>query len=254
MPGPRAVSMPDEIPTEQGRMSFLEHLGELRVRLVKALLAIVVFFLLGWYHSARIFHFLLQPLLPYLQGRRPVYLDITEPFFVYMKVALLAGLFAASPFVLYQLWAFISPGLYPAERRYAVPFILFSSLFFVAGGYFGYAVAFPYASRFLISVGRNFEPALTLRSLFQFESKIIFGMGLVFEMPILIFFLTRLGIVTPAFLLHNFKYAVLIIFIVAAVITPTPDVVTQCVFALPMIGLYLLGLGASYLVRPSSRP
>ncbi len=246
--------MPDEIPTESGRMSFLEHLGELRVRLVKALLAIVVFFLLGWYHSACIFRFLLKPLLPYLQDRRPVYLEITEPFLVYMKVALLAGLFAASPFVLYQLWAFISPGLYPTERRYAVPFILFSTLFFVAGGYFGYAVAFPYASRFLLSVGGDFEPALTLRSLFQFESRIILGMGLVFEMPSLIFFLTRLGIITPAFLLHNFKYAVLIIFIVAAVITPTPDVVTQCVFALPMIGLYLLGLGASYLVRPSSRP
>ncbi len=231
-------------------MSFLEHLGELRVRIFRALLAIVLCFLIGWYYSRPIFRFFLAPILPFLGGRKPVFLEITEPFILYMKVALLAGLFTASPIILYQLWAFVSPGLYPRERRYAAPFILFSSLFFIGGGLFGYYVAFPYAARFLLSVAEDFEPALTVRSLFQFESKLILGMGLIFEMPVVIFLLAKVGIVTPAFLLRNFKYAVLIIFIVAAVITPTPDVITQCVFALPMVGLYLLGLGASYLVRP----
>jgi sec-independent protein translocase protein TatC len=235
-------------------MSFLEHLGELRVRIFRALLAILLFFLIGWYYSRQIFNFFLAPIIPFLNGHKPVFLDITEPFILYMKVALLAGLFAASPMILYQLWAFIAPGLYPRERRYAAPFIVFSSLFFIGGGLFGYYVAFPYAARFLLSVATDFEPALTVKSLFQFESKLILGMGLIFEMPMVIFLLAKVGIVTPAFLLHNFKYAVLIIFIVAAVITPTPDMVTQCVFALPMVGLYLLGVGASYLVRPRTRP
>ena len=230
-------------------MSFLEHLGELRVRLFRALLSIALFFGVGWYYSRQIFNFLLEPLRPYLKGSKPVFLDITEPFFLFMKVAFLAGLFAASPFVLYQLWAFISPGLYPQERRYAAPFVIFSSLFFLAGGAFGYYIAFPYAARFLLKVAEGFEPALTMRGLFQFESRLILGMGLVFELPVLILLLAKLGIVTPRFLARNLKYAVLISFIIAAVITPTPDVVTQCVFALPMIALYLVGLAASLLVR-----
>jgi len=241
-------------PPEAGRMSFLEHLGELRVRLFKAISGIIFFFLIAWYHSRRIFEFLLRPLTPYLEGHRPVFLEITEPFLLYMKVALLAGLFAGSPVVLYQLWAFVTPGLYPSERKYAAPFVILTSFFFILGGVFGYYVAFPYAARFLLSVAKGFEPELTMRSLFQFESKIILGMGLVFEMPVLIFTLTKLGIVTPSFLLHHFKYAVLIIFVAAAIITPTPDVVTQCVFALPMVGLYLLGLMASYLIGPRKTP
>jgi len=231
-------------------MSFLEHLGELRIRLFKSLLSIAFFFGVGWYYSRELFDFLLKPLRPYLKGSRPVFLDITEPFFLFMKVAFLAGLFAAAPFVLYQFWAFIAPGLYPHERRYAAPFVIFTSLFFLAGGAFGYYVAFPYAARFLLKVAEGFEPALTMRGLFQFESRLILGMGLVFQLPVLIFLLTRFGIVTPQFLARNLKYAILISFVVAAVVTPTPDVVTQCVFALPMIVLYLLGLGASLLVRP----
>jgi len=229
-------------------MSFLGHLGELRVRLSRALLALAVCFAVAWSQSGRIFRVLLEPLQPYLNGRKPVFIDITEPFFLYMKVSLLVATFAASPLILYELWAFVSPGLYPKERKYVAPFVVIASLLFVGGGLFGYFVGFPYAARFLLSVAGDFEPALTIKNLFGFESKIILGMGLVFEMPAVIFLLSRLGIVTPAFLLHHLKYAVLIIFIVAAIITPTPDVITQCVFALPMIALYLLGIGAAYLV------
>src|SRR5262249_17363198 len=152
----------------------------------------------------------------------------------YMKVSLLAAFLAASPVVLYQIWAFVSPGLYPRERRYATPFVFVATLFFLLGGVFGYYVAFPYAARFLLAIAKDFEPALTINSLFGFESKIILGMGLVFELPVVLYLLARLGIVSPGFLLHHLKHAILIIFIIAAIITPTPDVITQCVFALPM--------------------
>ena len=244
----------DQSLSDTGRMSFLDHLGELRARLAKALLALIVCFLAAWYQSARVFSLFVRPLEPYLGGHKLVFIEITEPFILYMKVSLLVALFVASPVILYQLWAFISPGLYPRERSYAAPFIIVASLFFCGGGLFGYYVAFPYAARFLLSIASDFEPALTIRSLFGFESKIILGMGLVFEMPVVIFLLSRIGIVTPGFLLHHLKYAVLVIFIVAAVITPTPDVITQCVFALPMLGLYLLGIAAAYIVPRGKNP
>jgi sec-independent protein translocase protein TatC len=233
---------------DAGRMSFLDHLGELRTRLTRALLALALCFVISWYQSVRIFGFFVKPLQPYLGGHKLVFIEITEPFLLYMKVSLLAAVFAASPIILYQLWAFVSPGLYPREKRYAIPFIVIATMFFLCGGTFGYYVAFPYAARFLLSIAGDFEPALTVKSLFSFESKIILGMGLVFELPVAIFLLSRIGIVSPGFLLHHLKHAVLIIFIIAAIITPTPDVITQCVFALPMVGLYLLGIAAAYLV------
>ena len=229
-------------------MSFLEHLDELRSRLFKAVLALAVGFALAWTQSERLFRFMVEPLTPFLGGRKLVFLEITEPFMLYMKVALLAGIFAAAPVILYQAWAFVAPGLYPRERRHAGPFITAASLLFLAGGAFGYKVAFPYAARFLLSIAGDFEPALTVKSLFGFESKIVLGMGLVFEMPAIIYLLASLGLVSPRFLLRHLKMAVLISFVVAAIITPTPDVVTQCVFAVPMVLLYLLGIGASYLV------
>lgn len=223
-------------------MSFLEHLGELRKRLIRAVLAVAVAFGICLLYARSILDFLLRPILPMLGQDRPVFLELTEPFLLYMKVAFLAALFLAAPVVLYQAWAFIAPGLYPRERRYAAPFVVFSTVFFVAGGAFGYYVGFPTAARFLLGVAAGFEPSLRLTSLFSFESKIILGLGLVFELPTVIYFLSRLGLVTAGFLWHHFKYAVLIIFVVAAVLTPTPDIVTQCVFAAPMVLLYLLGI------------
>ncbi len=225
-------------------MGFLEHLDELRKRLLWSIAAIVVAFCLALYKAKLILDFLLQPLRALLGESRPVFIDLTEPFLLYMKVGFIASLFLSAPFVLYQVWAFISPGLYPRERRYAVPFVLFATLFFLAGGAFGYYVGFPYATRFLLEIGRGggFEPALRIGSLFTFLSRIILGMGLVFELPTVVYFLARLGLVTPRFLWRNFQYAILVIFILAAIITPTPDVVTQCIFAAPMIVLYLIGI------------
>jgi sec-independent protein translocase protein TatC len=228
-------------------MSFLEHLDELRKRLLRSVLAVGAGFAVCLLFARPILDFLLAPIVRLLGADRPVFLELGEPFLLYMKVAFLAGLFLAAPVVLYQAWAFIAPGLYAHERRYALPFVLFATLFFVAGGAFGYYVGFPTAARFLLRVAEGFEPSLRLSSLFSFESKIILGLGLVFQLPTVIYFLARLGLVTPGFLWHHFKYAVLIIFILAAVLTPTPDVVTQCVFAAPMILLYLVGVLIAHL-------
>jgi len=223
-------------------MSFLEHLEELRKRLLRSAFAIAVAFAVCLTRARTILEFIMRPIRPFLGQNKPVYLDLTEPFMLYMKVAFLASLFLSAPVLLYQAWAFIRPGLYARERRYAVPFVLMATIFFALGGWFGYSVAFPVACGFLISVGTDFTPALQVSSLFAFESKMILGMALVFELPTVVYFLARLGLVTAGFLWRQFKYAILIIFIVAAVITPTPDVVTQCVFAGPMILLYLIGI------------
>jgi sec-independent protein translocase protein TatC len=161
---------------------------------------------------------------------------------LYIKVALLSALFVASPFLLLQLWLFLRPGLYQRERRLAVPFVVFTSLFFLAGGLFGYVVAFPMVVNFLLGVGEDFKQVVTIQAYFSMMSKILLGLGLVFEMPMLMFFLARLGVVTAMQLLKGFRWAVLGIFVTAAIITPTPDIATQTVFAVPMILLYLLGV------------
>ena len=236
-------------------MGFLEHLDELRKRLVWSIAAVAIAFAVALSQARRILEFLLVPIRPLLGEERPVFLELTEPFILYMKVGFLAALFLAAPVVLYQAWSFISPGLYPRERRHALPFVFFASFFFLAGGAFGYYIGFPQAGAFLLKIAGDFRPALRISSLFGFESRIILGCGLVFELPTVIYFLARFGLVTPGFLWRNFKYAILVIFVVAAVITPTPDVVTQCLFAAPMIVLYLIGiLVARVFGRPRQAP
>jgi sec-independent protein translocase protein TatC len=232
---------------ELRKMSFLEHLEELRKRLLVSFISVVVAFLLCWSFAEPIFAKLQEPLSQYLGGDKLAYTRLTAPFFLYMKVAFFAGLFLAAPVILLQVWLFISPGLYKRERRYAAPFIIFASLFFIAGGYFGYRYLLPATCSFFIETGKEFRQVVTIDDYFSFASLIILAAGLVFETPILIFFLARLGIVTPAFLIQKFKYAVVISFIVAAVVTPTPDMVTQSALAIPMILLYLIGVGVAYL-------
>jgi sec-independent protein translocase protein TatC len=160
-----------------------------------------------------------------------------------------AGIVAASPVILWQLWLFIAPALYRNEKRYVWPFISAGLFFFLAGCAFGYYEAFPLVVGFLVGVGKNFNAVITINEYLGTAIKIILGLGICFETPILIFFLARMGVVTERWLLAKFKYAVLIIFIIAAVITPTPDVATQCVFAVPMILLYLLGIGAAWVFK-----
>ena len=233
-----------ELPT----MSFLDHLEELRKRLVISFAAIGVGFLLCWNYAEWIFMQMQKPLVQFLPaGETLAYTRLTSPFFLYMKVGFFAGLFIAAPIVLLQLWLFIAPGLYKNERRYAAPFIIFGTLFFIAGGYFGYRMILPATCKFFVETGREFQSVITVDDYFGFASVIILAAGLVFETPIIVFFLARIGIVTPAFLLQKFKYAVLMAFVISAVVTPTPDVVTQTFLALPMIGLYLLGIGIAYI-------
>jgi len=226
------------------KMAFLEHLDELRKRLFISIIAILIGFLICWFFSKDIYLFLARPVIQFLpaEDKKLAFTALIDPFFLYMKIAFLAGLFLAAPVVISQLWLFISPGLYKKEKKYAFPFILFASIFFIGGGAFGYYVAFPQVCRFLLSWGEPFRPIITIREYLSMTSKILIGLGLVFELPILIFFLARLGLVTPRFLIKNLKYAVLICFIISAIITPTPDVVTQSTFAVPMIVLYCLGI------------
>ena len=232
---------------ELPKMSFLDHLEELRKRLLISFAAIFIAFLVCWRFADEIFAWLQYPLQQFLApGDALAYTRLTSPFFLYMKVAFFAGLFLASPVILLQIWMFISPGLYKREKRYALPFIVFGALFFVTGGYFGYRYLLPSTCAFFIETGKNFKQMVTVDDYFSFASLIILAAGIVFETPIFVFFLARVGIVTPAFLLQKFKYAVVFAFIFAAIITPTPDMVTQLALAIPMMLLYLLGVAVAY--------
>jgi sec-independent protein translocase protein TatC len=231
----------------EGTMSLLDHLDELRSRLLRSLYAFLICFAVCWALSDHILAFLVRPIREHLfEGGEIVFIHLSEPFMIYMKASALLAVFLAAPFLLYQLWAFVAPGLYAKERRLAAPFMVFGSLFFVAGGAFGYYVATPVAARWLINLGENFQANITLRSAFQFEAWIILGMGAVFEMPIVIYFLSRIGVVTPQFLMRHFRMAVVGIAILSAVLTPTGDILTMSVFGGPMVLLYLLGVAVSW--------
>ena len=230
-------------------MTLMEHLEELRKRIIRILLAILVAFFVCWGFARQIFAFLARPIYAELpEGARLTFLGITDPFLVYVKVAALAAVFLAYPYVMYQVWRFVSPGLYQRERRWALPFILAGTVFFLGGGAFAYTVVFPFAVDFFLALGAQFDPMITVERYLSFLMTVILGLGLMFELPILIFLLAQMGVVTPRFLMKHFRWAVLLIFVVAAIITPTPDVVNLCLFAVPTILLYLLGVGAAALV------
>ncbi len=235
-------------------MSVLEHLDELRSRLFKAVVGYVVVFVGCWYFSDVVLEFLLRPIRQYLfEGEEIVFIHLTEPFMIHMKAAALLAVFVAAPYVLYQFWAFVVPGLYRRERGMVVPFLVFGSLFFFGGGAFGYYGATPRAAEWLIGLGESYRASITLRSAFAFESRIVLAMGAVFELPIMIYFLTRLGLVTPRFLLRQFRVAVLVIALLSAVLTPTGDMVTMSMFLVPMVLLYLLGIGISWAFAPGEK-
>jgi len=229
--------------SELPKMSFLDHLEELRKRLIVSFCAVFVAFMVCWKFAPQIYAKLQEPLTKVLPpGDKLAYTRLTAPFFLYMKVAFFAGVFLAAPIILLQLWMFIAPGLYKHERRMALPFIVATSGLFILGGYFGWRVLLPATCGFFVETGQNFKQMITIDDYFSFASMLCLAAGAVFETPILVFFLARLGIVTPAFLLHQWKYAVVLSFIIAAVVTPTPDMVTQTALAAPMIALYFLGV------------
>jgi len=229
-------------------MSFLEHLEELRVRLIRCLISLAVAFGICWYFHEGIFHLLTNPLRKAQPDVKFIYTGPSEALMLYMKMAFFVGIFLAMPYLLYQVWAFVSPGLYTHEKAYALPFVMAGSLFFLGGAAFGHFYLFPATFKFLVGFGgldMQFLPKVD--EYYTFYSWFLLGLGAIFELPVVIFVLSRIGLVTPAFLLRNFKYAVLIAFVVAAFITPSPDVVNQTFLALPIIGLYLIGVIVAWL-------
>ncbi|MDD8024980.1 MAG: twin-arginine translocase subunit TatC [Acidobacteriota bacterium] len=228
----KARKSPDE-------MTFLEHLEDLRKRLFLCFISIFVAVLPAYVFSKDIYAFLARPLTQFLpEGQPMAFLKLTEPFMLYIKVSFITALFAVSPFLFYQIWKFIAPGLYQKEKKYVMPFVLFTTIFFIGGAAFSYYVAYPFACRFFLDLGSDFKAVITVDQFFNLTVKMLIGVGLVFEMPTLIFFLARMGIVTSKWMVKNIKYAVLAIFVIAAVITPSPDMVNQLILAVPMLVLY----------------
>jgi sec-independent protein translocase protein TatC len=247
----------EKITEKMSAMSFLEHLEELRKRIIWSIVAVAVAFFVCWNYADRLYGYMQAPIMQALAHnhieQKLTYLNPTEPFNMYMKIGLIAALFLASPFVLYQLWAFVAPGLYKNEKKYVMPFMVLSVGLFLAGGFFGYKIVFPAALDFLIGYGKQFQPMVTIGEYTDLFLTIIIGLGVVFEMPILVFFLALIGIVSPRWMWNNFRYSILVIFIIAAILTPTTDIMNMCIFAAPMIALYLISIGVAWLVHPKRR-
>jgi sec-independent protein translocase protein TatC len=250
---PANDSRNEEMPT----MGFLDHLEELRRRILYSIVAVAAGFFACWGYAEKIYEVMQRPIMVALQhnglSEKLVYLNPTEPFNLYIKVGAMAGLFVASPFVLYQVWLFISPGLYRHEKRYVMPFMFSTVGLFLAGGYFGYKLVYPQALEFLIGYGKQFQPMITIGEYTDLFLTIIIGMGVIFEMPILVFFLSLMGIVTAGWMWRNLRYSILVIFIIAAILTPTTDILNMCIFAAPMVALYVLSIAIAWLVHPTQR-
>jgi len=220
-------------------MSFLEHLEDLRKRIFYSFIIIILAVIPAWMFRKELFHILSVPVTKYLpEGTNLAFTTLSAPFLLYLKTSFLAALIITAPFLFLQLWYFIAPGLFRKEKKYVIPFVLFTTIFFSLGASFGYFVVFPFACRFFLHIGSEFQPVITVDKYFSLALRVLLGIAIVFELPTLTFFLSRMGLITSRFLTKNFKYAVLIVFIIAAIITPTPDMVTQTIIAVPMMGLY----------------
>jgi sec-independent protein translocase protein TatC len=233
-------------------MSLMEHLGELRKRLIHSIVYLLIGFAVAYVFHERLYGIIQKPL-----DDLHIPLNFTHPtdgLNLYLKTAFLGGAIIASPFILYQIWLFISPGMYQHEKRYVVPFMAATVGLFAAGAFFGYHWVLPGALDVLINgFGKRFHPILTIEDYTGFFLAVILGLGICFELPILIFFLALFGIVDAKFLLKHFRYAVLIIFLISAIICPLPDPLSMCLFASPMLALYFLGVGVAYFVHPTRR-
>jgi len=225
---------------EEHKMSLTEHLIELRKRLIRSVIILGIGFGVCYYYKDWIFDIITQPLTQVLpKNSYLIYTGLTEAFFVYMKLAFFASLIITSPFILYQIWKFISPGLLPKEKKYVVPFVLSSSLLFIGGILFGYFIVLPPAFEFFVSFNNKYLQAMiSFKDYLSLFVTFLLGFGLSFELPIFIFFLTKLGIVNAKMLSKQRKYAILVIFIVAAILTPSPDALSQILMAIPLLFLY----------------
>jgi len=229
-------------------MTFLEHLDELRKRIFYSFIALIIAVIPAWFFSKDIYKILSRPVNQFLPpGEKQVFLSLPEPFMLYIKVSFLTAIFATSPFIFFQLWKFVAPGLYKREKKYVIPFVFFTTFFFTAGALFGYFIVFPFACRFFLQQGAEFKAMITIDQYFKLVLRLLLAIALVFELPTLVFFLSRIGLVSSRWMLRNFKYAVLAVFVIAAIITPTPDMLTQSIIAVPMLVLYGIGILVSFI-------
>ncbi len=233
-------------------MSLMEHLEELRRRIVHSAAYLCVGFVVAYMFHERLYGFVDAP-LNHL-GIKLNYTHPMDPLNLYLQVSLIGGAILASPFILYQVWLFIAPGLYQKEKRFVIPFMAATVGLFLAGASFGYFFVLPGALKILIvQFGSKFNPMVTIEEYTGFFLSVILGLGISFEMPILIFFLALFGIVSPRFLWKNIRYAILAVFLVAAIITPSPDPWTMCIYAIPMLALYMIGIAVAWWVHPSRK-
>ncbi len=242
---------------ELGSMSLLQHLEELRKRIINSVIAVAVgFFVAFWYHD-QIYAWMAKPLTEALiklhQDPTLKYTNPTQPFNIYLKLSLIASIFLTSPIVLYQVWMFISPGLYRKEKKYVVPFLFLTVGLFLSGGVFGYKVVFPVAMEFLIDYAKGMTAMITITEYTSLFLTIILGLAIMFELPIVIGFMALMGVVDARFLFRHIRGAIFLFFIVAAILTPTTDILNMTIYAAPMIGLYILSIGIAYLVHPKQR-
>jgi len=224
---------------EDEKLPFTSHLEELRKRLIVCFIAVGAGFVIAFGFKEWLFKILVHPLIKVMkEGETLIYTGLPEAFFTYLKVAFLTGLIVASPIILYQFWMFVAPGLYKNERRMMMPIVLLSSFFFIGGALFGYFVVFPWGFKFFLGFATDtIRPLPSMREYFGFSAKLLLAFGLVFEMPLVLTFLAKLGVVSVPFLKKNRKYAILLFFTGAAILTP-PDVITQIMMALPLMLLY----------------
>jgi sec-independent protein translocase protein TatC len=228
---------------EDEKLPFTGHLDELRQRLIVSFIAVGVGFCGAFFFKEQLFEILVKPLVQVLgEGDKLIYTGLPEAFFTYLKVSLLAGIMVASPVLLYEFWMFVAPGLYRKEKKILFPVILLSTFFFVGGALFGYFVVFPWGFKFLLGFAtENIRPMPAMKEYMSFATKLLLAFGLVFELPLVLTAMARMGLVSVAFLKKNRKYALLLFFVGAAVLTP-PDVVTQVMMALPLMVLYEISI------------
>ncbi len=240
----------DENPYEEARMTILDHLRELRVRVIYVFIAVFVGFIISWIFREQLFDFLQRPLAHTSVDTELTQMhhkDLSEPFVVMLKTSIFGGVFLASPFILAQLWLFIAPALYPDEKKFAFPFIFFATFFFVAGASFCFFLVMPYGFDFLLKFTDGSTPELMMKEYLSLVTKLLLGFGFVFELPVITAFLAKMGIITHVHLIRFWRYAIVIAFIVAAMLTP-PDVITQTMMAGPLILLYTISIGVAYVI------
>ncbi len=233
----------EELPDDEEKLPFTGHLEELRTRLIRCFVAIIIGAGCAYAFKEKLFNLLTQPLISVMpEGKHLIYTGLPEAFFTYLKVSLLTGVFLAAPVIAFEFWMFVMPGLYKRERLLLAPVILLSSIFFVGGALFGYFIVFPWGFKFFIGFqSPSLQILPSMKEYLSLASKLLIAFGVVFELPIIITCMAAIGLVTPAFLRKNRKYALVLFFIGAAILTP-PDVATQIFMALPLIFLYELSI------------